>query len=164
MRLSILFVAAASAKKLLEPVDQLTKIRGHIDFVWKQWYGACVEKRSRKIERFHAFVDKIELEYVEGGCGFFDKDIENGGPRPSRKRRQADEELELTGNTAQEQTEYLSKTNKNKATKQIGMIISRFAGAHLAECDSTFASKIAQRATAWTGKMQKMKCAGGPGF
>ena len=165
MKLSILFVAAASAKKLLEPVDQLTKIRGHIDFVWNQWYGACQAKRGAKIGRYHAFVDKIELEYVEGGCGFFDKDIENGGPRPSeRKRRQADEELALTGNTAQEQTEFLSKTNKNKAVKQIGMIITRFAEAHLAECTSPFAGKIAGRAAKWIEKMQRLKCAGGPGL
>ena len=163
MKLSILFVAATNGKKLLEPVDQLTKIRGHIDFVWKQWYGGCNENRSAKKGRYHAFVDKIELEYLEGGCGYFNKDVENGGPAPSRKRREDDEELALTGNTAQEQTEFLSKTNKDKAVKQIGMIITRFAEAHLAECTSPFAGKIAGRAAKWIEKMQRLKCGGGPG-
>ena len=159
MKLSILFVAAASAKKLLEPVDQLTKIRGHIDFIWNQWYGACHEKRFAKIARFHTFVDKIEKEYVEGGCGYFDADVENGGPRPSRKRRQAD----ATTTVAPTQEPRLSKTDKNKAAKQIGMIITRFAEAHLAECTSPFAGKIAGRAAKWIEKMQRLKCGGGPG-
>ena len=171
MKLSILFIAATEAKKLLPPVDQLTKIRGHIDFVWEEWYGACDEKRIKKRDRFHAFVDKIELAYLDGGCGYFDPSVENGGPRPSRKRRDVQ-----TGVEGEQEVDYLvdeecvgdkcrlSKTSKNKAVKQIGDIISRFSQAHMAECTDSFSTKIKKRATRWTLKLQKMKCAGGNGI
>ena len=143
MKLSILFVATTKAIETVEPVAQLNKIGNEIDMVWEQWYSACNGKRYKRLQKF---IGKIEDRYVNGGCGT------KGAPRPGRKRREDSEN---------EDTEIVSKTDRDKAIDQIAGFIIRFASTHLGECTDAFSEKIENKAYNWLRKLKRRKCAVG---
>ena len=160
MKLSTLFISAALAqKKLLEPPQQLEKLKGHIEYVWKTWYAATpgCENRAEKKERYLNLIDRIEAQYHD--CGYFNPELEFGGPPTLSRRRREDTET-----SDDDKDPRLSKDDRAKATKQLGKIMKNFAERYLTQCTRGLTvEKVTEKSIKWIDNMQRMKCIGGAG-
>ena len=152
MKLSLLFVAFVSAKKDLTPTEQLEKLKGHIDFVWGEWYGNCQAGRETRRTNFKKLIDRMGKQYTL--CGTDAEEVDDG-----RKRRDTDADL------CDDPTKCrISKVDKSKANKQLGNLMNKFAERYFTTCTKKLTiERVAQKAAKWTASMNRMKCAGGSG-
>lgn len=175
MKLSLLFAAAlVEGKKEQTPELQLKKYRGHVDFVWNQWYkDNCNVARYQRFQRLKDLIDRIEAQF--GDCGFYDNSLPNGGPPADRKRRDTDDDED----EGQEGDCYftvegcgddnalegrLNMSNMGKANKQLGRIMGRFAERYLTQCTKGLTvAKLTAKGKKWTANLNRMKCIGGAG-
>ena len=189
---SMVAAAFGQSDKLLDPLKQLDKFRGHVDLIWNTWYEpVCKAERRKRFDRLRHFITRIQTQYES--CGFFDASLPDGGPpvedgKGYRKRRDEGEDgtqeesvpdltppkfdaenlKGLQDQTVSKIQELLaariSKTDKNKANKQLGNLMKKFAERYLTRCETKLTTqKVVEKALHWTTKLDNVKCAGGAG-
>lgn len=168
MKLSILVLAAVAeaAKKLHPPSVQIEKLNKHINTVWDSWFTSCKKDNQKKI--YEKLVKDVGEKYKD--CGYFNPTVPNGGPRPSRKRRDGDSttdedyDEDYFDEAEEEEKDPRLSANRERAIKQVGRLLSNFGKRYMAECASGLnAVKIHKRSIRRTRKLKCMSCGGGPG-
>jgi len=162
MKLSTIFAifTVSEGKRYVAPDVKLERLRGHIDFVWGKWFQNCALNPNigdgRKT-RFITLVNRVETQY--GNCG--------SDPDATRKRRETEENNPQANDSEEEWDERfrLSRTDKNKAVKQLSNILTRFGKDHLFGCTRGLtSSKIEGKAKKIRDNMLGMGCSNNDRF
>lgn len=168
MKLSFLLVASViETKRLRTPPEQLEKVKKHITTVWDTWFQTC--KTDSQKNRYDNFIDMIEEKYDFSDCTFFDTSVPNGGPEPSRKRR--DEDAAADGglsdywdDVGDSSLEPRLSANKDRAIRQIGKLVTLIGTRYMVKCSQgRYPESIERRAKKRTQKLRCMKCGGAAG-
>ena len=167
MKLSLLFVALANAKKCKDPVCVLGKLEKHIGTVWTNFYQDDPDCAKRNVARTDGTQTRVERgrRLVTSMTNRFNND----GCKVARRRRDADEEDDYDY-YASDEYEYefdfdpaqprISKSNRVKAIKQLRKMGNRFHKNNLSDgCENQGkVDQLNDRWNTWCTNLLNAKC------
>lgn len=163
MKLATIFAIAAlseARKKPKTPEGEADKLKKHINFVWDKWYQNCHlgPKQDAARVRYIRLVDRCLHHFDK--CGTY--------PAVTRKRRDEDNAQILESSDLETICEdedgdnnciRLSRTDRGKAVKQLGNILTRWGATYMGNCQTGLtADKIALKADKWRNVLNNKKC------
>ena len=123
------------------PLQRMTTLKRFAD----SWINANIglaENRPARADqmttRVQMMTDKLTLQY--GKCGFFDPNVPNGGPKPSRKRRSDDIDVfddfeDSHQDGTKTATDIRLSADEKTAWKQIGTGYKKWIYRYMAGCN-----------------------------
>ncbi|CBY19831.1 unnamed protein product [Oikopleura dioica] len=123
------------------PGQRIEQLKRHVGRLMVDHFDGCA-KRATWEDKLTKILSRAEAAFNRD-CGFFDPNVANGGPSPSRRRRQADDD----------EVRY-SETDAIASINGITGGIRKFADRYISECGGQKANKhIVNKANKWRSKL-----------